>query len=477
MLSGHSVLGLTAAFLMYVICLSGTFDVFFKEFWRWEQPTIAESMEVSGERIEQAVRNAMAEHNEPLPFIGLDMPTSDWPRMVISYDGQRRHVAQDGALIEPVDRSWAFFMARLHFALNLPLQLGIVIVGIFGVVLTALIISGFLAHPGILRDAFSFRMNRSRQLQQTDLHNRLSVWGAPFHFIIAVTGAILGLSGMVTLAASLFSTPAPDSASVIPETPATVIQRDEQQTAVPLPDFASIWADFTERAPDDQVFYLSLYDIATPEQRVIVNAIRPDRLYWSNNHLYSTEGQYLETTNGDNASLAGKVQSSLFRLHFGHFGGIPVKIMFLLLGTALCVITASGVNIWLAKRRQRKLPAEAIDRVWQVAVWGTLGLIPLSAVLYLILNVPPVPVFWIGLAVLAIVAWRAGTAAIWSSRLRAAAWALSLTVPIIHTLYYGQASWMGGSLIINLLWVSIAAGVALFQFNAALPGARQVARP
>ena len=86
---------------MYVICLSGTFDVFFKEFWRWEQPTIAESMEVSGERIEQAVRNAMAEHNEPLPFIGLDMPTSDWPRMVISYDGQRRHVAQDGALIEP----------------------------------------------------------------------------------------------------------------------------------------------------------------------------------------------------------------------------------------------------------------------------------------------------------------------------------------------------------------------------------------
>ena len=42
-----------------------------------------------------------------------------------------------------------------------------------------------------------------RALEQVDLHNRLSVWGAPFHVIIALTGAYFGLvSPLVQVAAS-----------------------------------------------------------------------------------------------------------------------------------------------------------------------------------------------------------------------------------------------------------------------------------
>ncbi|TGY90914.1 PepSY-associated TM helix domain-containing protein, partial [Marinicauda pacifica] len=61
-------------------------------------------------------------------------------------------------------------------------------------IMLALVISGFAAHPRVFRDAFRFRSSGNPQLAEADLHNRLSVWGSPFHVIIPLTGAMLGLS-------------------------------------------------------------------------------------------------------------------------------------------------------------------------------------------------------------------------------------------------------------------------------------------
>ncbi|WP_339856751.1 PepSY-associated TM helix domain-containing protein [Pseudohongiella acticola] len=478
MLSGHSVMGLTAAFLMYVICVSGTLAVFYKEFWRWEQPTAtAETMEVNGQRIEQALRNAIADLGtdpdadlgEAPASIGMDMPTSDWPRMSISYGEHRRYVAADGSLLGDVERPWTSFLARLHFALNLPLELGVVIVGIFGVLLMALIVSGFLAHPGILRDAFSLRLARSRQLQQTDLHNRLSVWAAPFHLIIAITGAILGLAGAISLATALLTSP--DAGDPVPADQGSGTQVATATAA--LPDFDTIWRSFSTRSPNDQVFYLTVYQPASSQQRVELNAIRPDRLFWSQSHHYAANGEYQGPGGGDAASIGGQMQASLYRLHFGHFGGMPVKIMFLLLGTALCVVTVTGVNIWLSKRRQRKLPTDTIDRLWQVSVWGTLLLLSLSAVLQLALGIPPIPVFWFGMLVLVAIAWRRGTPTLWAWRLRQLGGLVTALVPLVHTLRYGQAAWQGGSLSINLVWLALAASLLILQTTTARSAAKQ----
>ena len=60
--------------------------------------------------------------------------------------------------------------------------------------LCALIISGLVAHPKIFKDAFNFRTKGSRHLEQADIHNGLSVWGVPFHLMIAITGAYFGLA-------------------------------------------------------------------------------------------------------------------------------------------------------------------------------------------------------------------------------------------------------------------------------------------
>lgn len=71
------------------------------------------------------------------------------------------------------------------------------VVGMTGVALPSSLISGILAHPRTFRDAFHLRLGGSPRLQEADLHNRIGVWGLPFHFIVALSGAFLGLLTIV----------------------------------------------------------------------------------------------------------------------------------------------------------------------------------------------------------------------------------------------------------------------------------------
>jgi Mn2+/Fe2+ NRAMP family transporter len=85
------------------------------------------------------------------------------------------------------------FVTELHYYLHLPSTIGFFIVGVAGAGLLALIVGGLLSHPRILKDAFHLRLRGAKRLSLTDLHNRLGVWAAPFHFVIALTGAMIGL--------------------------------------------------------------------------------------------------------------------------------------------------------------------------------------------------------------------------------------------------------------------------------------------
>src|SRR5690606_27484430 len=84
----------------------------------------------------------------------------------------------------------------IHYALTMPGVVGIVIVGILGVMMLTLSISGVIAHPRIFRDAFRLRARDGGGVGLTDWHNRLSVWTLPFIVMIALTGAVIGLGAL-----------------------------------------------------------------------------------------------------------------------------------------------------------------------------------------------------------------------------------------------------------------------------------------
>jgi uncharacterized iron-regulated membrane protein len=57
-------------------------------------------------------------------------------------------------------------------------------------------------------------------------------------------------------------------------------------------------------------------------------------------------------------------------LHFGDYGGLPLKIIWALLDLATIVVLASGVYLWLGKRKSRLIVTPAPDRTGVVATSG-----------------------------------------------------------------------------------------------------------
>ena len=190
-LSSHSVLGLAFAAIIYIVCLTGTVAVFAPDLERWEvpaTPVVTSLSDASAARaIAEAARRAPADTT-----LYLSLPTAKQDgASLTAFSATYEHkwaVAADGALSD-LEAVWTEFLLHLHINLHLPRSWGQFIVGLTGVALLSSLVSGILAHPRVLRDAFHLRLGGSRRLQEADLHNRLGIWALPFHFTLALTGA------------------------------------------------------------------------------------------------------------------------------------------------------------------------------------------------------------------------------------------------------------------------------------------------
>ncbi len=199
-LRGHSSLGLAFAALIYLICLSGSIAVFAHEFQRWESAAAPQVTAVTPDAVQAAFEGAIAAGGKGVEHVYITLPTPDFPRLLLHVDAaEDREFLADaaGKLVPGKAFAWTEFITRLHINLHLPRTWGGFLVGLIGVALLSSLISGILAHPRIFRDAFHLRLGGSRRLQEADLHNRLGVWALPFHVIISLTGAFLGLTTII----------------------------------------------------------------------------------------------------------------------------------------------------------------------------------------------------------------------------------------------------------------------------------------
>ena len=194
-LSAHAAIGLLAGAFLYLVCLTGTIVVFFAEWQRIEQPAAPEMREIAPQSVQRAVETVPASaKGKPLTtHLYVHLPTQDLPRTTITTDHQAVHVASDGSIAMPEENAWSDYLLSLHYTLHLPSTLGMILVGLLGVMIVALAISGVIAHPRIFRDAFRLRARRRDAVATVDWHNRLAVWTLPFALAISRTGAMIGL--------------------------------------------------------------------------------------------------------------------------------------------------------------------------------------------------------------------------------------------------------------------------------------------
>ena len=157
--------------------------------------------------------------------------------------------------IESASTVWSEFLTALHINLHLPRTWGIFLVGLTGVALLSSLISGLFAHPRIFRDAFHLRLGGSRRLQEADLHNRIGVWALPFHVLVSLTGALLGLTTIIVgvLGLAVFQGDVDRVYSLfLPPHPA-----DDPRPA-PLMDLRPMFAEVARLSPEGRIEYVFL---------------------------------------------------------------------------------------------------------------------------------------------------------------------------------------------------------------------------
>ena len=413
-LRGHSSLGLAFAALIYLICLSGSLAVFAHEFQRWESAAAPQVTAVAPDAVQAAFEGAIARGGPGVEHVFITLPSADFPRLLLYVDAEedRQFLADaKGEISAGITFAWTEFITRLHINLHLPQTWGGFLVGLIGVALLSSLISGILAHPRIFRDAFYLRLGGSKRLQEADLHNRLGVWALPFHIVISLTGAFLGLTTIIVgvLGMAMFNGDVNKVYSLfIPAPPV-----DDPRPA-PVLNLAPMFAKVPTEA--GRIEYVFTEHPTEMGGAALFNVKRPDRLAGVDGYAFRRDGTLYSEIRSQENNLGENLLNSMGTLHFGWFGGGLVKILYFLLGLGLTYLAASGVNIWLARRRDKGRPAPAWERLWAASVWGQPVAIALAAIASL--AVPDVS-FAIG-------TWLAGSILFWLTAIRISAAAIAL---------------------------------------------------
>ena len=480
-LTGHKILGLALAGLLYLVCLSGTVTVFALDLQRWETARLPDVASARPEAVAAAIQDARTHASASgVASLGVFLPSADNRRLdvvlgseVRAYDAQGRYA---GVGAHPITDA----LAELHYDLHLPAAFGLILVGASGVALLSLVGAGLLAHPRIFKDAFLWRPGAGARLNRTDLHNRIGVWASPFHIMIAVTGAAVGLLNALLLVAALglhHGDAAKASEPLLG--PGAIHEQDGRMTPAAI---ARALQTLGRAHPEMTPRYLSVNSLGSDHESLSVTADVPGRLVYGEAYEFDGLGRMRAAHHLADGAAGKQIYASLYRLHFGSFGGRWMQWAYALLGAGLCLICTTGMDIWLLKSAQRGRARRRLHQLWTGFVWAAPLAMAAAAALALAARLPFRPMFWGFLLAAPIAALLAKSPGQVSRAGRLVTAAALIALAAVHVVQNGPSrgleSEIWPDLILSSLGAALTASVAWARLDAAAgrPAATQAAQ-
>lgn len=233
---------------------------------------------------------------------------------------------------------------ELHTSLKLG-ELGLQIVGIVGLVTCIVVITGIILWPGWRKLMAGFKIKWSAHPKRLnfDLHKVSGITAAIFLLLTFFTGFAWNLGYVDPLIRAItFSPSLPELVSVPLAGQSPLPLSQQIKTAqLALPDGALRSIDLTKdpKAP------LRL-GMKLPQER--------EEYGKSNVYLDQYSGQVLRVDNSLKASLGDKILNSFEPLHYGTFGGLPTRILYVFVGLAPLILFITGFVMWWYRKRKQK---------------------------------------------------------------------------------------------------------------------------
>lgn len=372
--SVHTWTGILAGMALFIAFYAGALTIFKDALARWAAPPSA----VYGQALalEQApeliVRTLQAQ-----PAAGKDfrlhlaaaehVPSGlSWqvrPAGADEHDaGAARHYiatleAAGGLQVTPVAPSGLVsFIDRLHRVAGLPDDKDEYrwVMGAIAVLYALALISGLIVLlPSLVKDFFALRIGKNLKRMWLDAHNVVGIASLPFHLVMALTAIVFAYhDGFYVIQNKLIHEPRPPA--VRPASGAAPVLRDPAQMLTPVQLLARVQA----LAPSFE---------ASSLQYLQVNSVRAAVRVWGHDpaaHAPRFTGGFvaLDPYTGKVLSadfLPGRQShayaliGSFFALHFGTYGGLPVRWVYFLLGLAGAWLFYSGNLLWVESRRKK----------------------------------------------------------------------------------------------------------------------------
>ena len=350
----HTWMGLVSGIVIAVIGLTGSVIVFRTEIQLASSPRGAGGRGVVGLDV---LAKQVALTNPDARVRQVRFPAAAGEPFVVQVDsaGKRERLVCDaatGRVLGTLNAGFTDWMVDLHRNL-LAGKTGRKAVGGFGIVLFTLAATGmllWLLGARKWRAWVSVRPQGSSRRFHFELHRATGLWSYGLLTVVAFTG--IGLSYPDTFRNALQQRtggPAPRKAPRSAESGNWTLRTLDQYI----------------RAGKDAMPDGVPTELRLPEAKaapVDLRLRRPGDLSLSGNHVYlePSSGKVLAISREADLPFGARIFAAFSPIHYGEFGGLPIKVLWSLLGLVPSVLFVTGLLTWRRPSR-RKSPLEVQD--------------------------------------------------------------------------------------------------------------------
>lgn len=355
----HRWASLICTLFLLLLCLTGLPLIFGEEIDGWLNPThyaelpkdtppanLDNMISLARQRYPaQAVSSIFVDDEEPQVEVTMIPKLTDDPKLShsLQFDARTGQLLKDELPDNQQPQTFIGLMLSLHADLFMDLP-GELFLGLMGLLFVISVVSGIVLYGPFMKklDFGTVRIERSKRLKWLDLHNLLGIATAVWLLIVGATGVMNELSTPLFGLWQITDVKA-------------MLDKYHGQTTPETTELTSVQAAFNTAQQ------------ALPGMTV-VSVVYPGDPFGSPYHyLLWAKGSTALTSRLFNpvlvdartGRLAAVVKMPVYLralevsrpLHFGDYGGTPLKIIWVLFDLVAIVVLISGVYLWVVRRK------------------------------------------------------------------------------------------------------------------------------
>ena len=385
----HTWVGIISGLALFIAFYAGAITMFETQLQRWASPPVALSAPPPLARTQELIDKTLAARPQAAKgYQIVTAPDAEAPARMMWMErapgaGRRAPAPTYGSSLAPdgsleIARITSADVAEqvdvLHQQVGLPFSHAVAmpIMGVICLLYGIALISGTIVLlPSLVKDLFAVRVGRNLKRMWLDTHNVLGLFSLPFHIVICFSAVVFAFHDQFYAAQSQLAYGGNIAAKWEedehpPLAPGTMLPAEEllRRVQAQAPGFR-VDSLRVSRSPDHGLEVTAWGENPAYGQRSPING-------WVSINPYS--GAFLETDYMPGMQPAGWMPAvtSFFTLHFGSFGGLPVRWAYFFMGLAGAMLFYTGNLLWVESRRRKERKAGPVVQSRSTRVMGAL---------------------------------------------------------------------------------------------------------